>query len=65
MLQTYHNIKNVDDCRLQQHDINSVYNSYLVNDMKLNLGKSTIISFARKTNIIYVNSVGYLNYVTI
>jgi hypothetical protein len=37
------------------NDINSVRNWCLVNGMKINLGKITIISFSRKTNSIYFN----------
>jgi hypothetical protein len=51
----YHTILNFDDCKPLQHDINSVYNWCLVNGMKINLGKTTIISFSRKTNSIYFN----------
>jgi hypothetical protein len=54
-LKIYHTIINVDDCKLLQHDINSVHNWCLVNGMKINLGKTTIISFSRKTNSIYFN----------
>jgi hypothetical protein len=41
--------------KLQQHDINSVHSWCLVNGMKINLDKTTIISFSRKTNSIYFN----------
>jgi hypothetical protein len=43
----------VEDCKLLQHDIDSVQNWCLVNGMKLNLGESTTVSFTRKTNSIY------------
>jgi hypothetical protein len=39
--------------KLLQHDINLVHNWCLVNGMIINLGKTTIISFSRKTNSIY------------
>jgi hypothetical protein len=54
-LKKYRSIRNVDDCKLLRHDIDSVQNWYLVNGMKLNFGKTTIISFTRKTNSIYFN----------
>jgi hypothetical protein len=49
-LKIYHTIINVDDCKLLKHDINSVYNWCLVNGMQINLGKTMIVSFSRKTN---------------
>jgi hypothetical protein len=54
-LKMYRSISDVDDCKLLQHDIDSVQNRCLDNDMKLNLSKTTIISFTRKTNSIYCN----------
>jgi hypothetical protein len=54
-LKIYRNIINIDDCELLQHDINSVHNWCLVNGMKINLGKTAIISFSRETNSIYFN----------
>jgi hypothetical protein len=54
-LKIYHTIINVDDCKLLQHDIKSVHNWCLGNGMKINLGKTTIISFSHKTNSIYFN----------
>jgi hypothetical protein len=54
-LKIYRSINNVDDCKLLQHDIDSVQNWCLDNGMKLNLGKTTIISFTRKKNNIYFN----------
>jgi hypothetical protein len=53
-LKIYRTIINVDDCKVLQHDI-SVHNWCLVNSMKINLGKTTIISFSCKTNRIYFN----------
>jgi hypothetical protein len=47
-LKFYRTIMNVDDCKLLQHVINSVHNWCLVNDMKINLGKTTIIPFSCK-----------------
>jgi hypothetical protein len=44
-------IRNVDDCKRLQYDINSGQNWCLVNGMKLNSG----ISFTRRTNSIYFN----------
>jgi hypothetical protein len=49
----YLTVISIDDCKLLQHDINLVHNWCLVNCMKINLGKTTIISFSRKTNRIY------------
>jgi hypothetical protein len=54
-LKIYRTITNVDDCKLLQHDINSVHNWCLANGMKMNIGKTTIISFSRKTNSILFN----------
>jgi hypothetical protein len=54
-LKIYHTIINVDDSKLLQHDINSVHKWCLVNGMKINLGKTTIIYFSRKTSSIYFN----------
>jgi hypothetical protein len=54
-LKIYRSISNVDDCKLLLHDINSVQNWCLNSGMKLNLSKTTIISFIRKTNSIYFN----------
>jgi hypothetical protein len=54
-LNIYHTITIVDDCKLLQHDINSVHNWCLANGMKINIGKTTIISFSRKTNSILFN----------
>jgi hypothetical protein len=57
-LKIYHSTRNVDDCKLLQHDIDSVQNWCLVNGIKLNLGKT--ISFIRKKLFILIT-----NYVTI
>jgi hypothetical protein len=54
-LKIYRSISNVDDCKLLQHDIDSVQNWCLDNSMKLNLGNTTIISFTRKPNSICFN----------
>jgi hypothetical protein len=54
-LKIYRCISDVDDCKLLQHNTDSVQNWCLDNGMKLNLSKTTIISFARKTNSIYFN----------
>jgi hypothetical protein len=48
-LKIYLNINNVHDCKLLQSDINSVQNWRFENGMTLNVGKTTIISFTRKT----------------
>jgi hypothetical protein len=45
----------VDDCKLLQHDIDSVQTWCLVSGMKLNFGKTTTTSFTRKINSIYFN----------
>jgi hypothetical protein len=54
-LKIYRSISEVDDCKRLQHDIDSVQNWCLDNGMKLNLSKTNIISFTRKTNSIYFN----------
>jgi hypothetical protein len=54
-LNIYRTIINVDDCKILQHDITSVHNWRLVNGMKSNIVKTTIISFSSKTNSIYFN----------
>jgi hypothetical protein len=48
-LKIYRNINNVHDCKLLQSDINSVQNWCFENGITLNVGKTTIISFTRKT----------------
>jgi hypothetical protein len=40
---------------LLQHDINSVHNWCLANGMEINIGKTAIISFSRKSNSILFN----------
>jgi hypothetical protein len=52
-LKIYRSISDVDDCKLLQHNIDSVQNWCLDNGMKLNLSKTTIIYFTRKTDSIY------------
>jgi hypothetical protein len=54
-LKIYRSISDADDCILLQHNIDSVQNWCVNNVMKLNLNKTTIISFTRKTNSIYFN----------
>jgi hypothetical protein len=54
-LKIYRSISEVDDGKRLQHDIDSVQNWCLNNDMKLNLSKTTVICFTRKTNSIYFN----------
>jgi hypothetical protein len=54
-LKTYRTITNVGDCKLLQHDINSVHNWCLANGMKISIGKTTITSFSRKTSSILFN----------
>jgi hypothetical protein len=53
-LKIYCSNSDVYDCKLLQHDIDSVQNWCLNNGMKLNFSKTTI-SFTRKTNSIYFN----------
>jgi hypothetical protein len=60
-LKIYHTIISVDDRKLLQHNNNSVHNWCLVNGMKINLVKTTIISSRRKRNSIYL----IINYVII
>jgi hypothetical protein len=52
-LKIYRTIINIDDCKLLQHYIIPVHNWCLINGMKINLGKTTIISFSRKILIIF------------
>jgi hypothetical protein len=54
-LKIYLTIVSVNDCKLLQHDFNSVHNWCLVNGVKINLGETTIIYFSHKTNIMYFN----------
>jgi hypothetical protein len=54
-LKVYRTIIDVDDYKLLQHDINSVHDWCVVNGMKINLGKTMIISFSHITNSIYCN----------
>jgi hypothetical protein len=54
-LKIYRSISDVDDCKRLQHNIDSVQNWCLDNGMRLNLSKTTIISFTLKTNSIYFN----------
>jgi hypothetical protein len=46
------NIRNVEDCKLLQSDVDSVQKCCLGNGMKLNVGKTTFICFTRKTSSI-------------
>jgi hypothetical protein len=55
-LKIYRNIMNDHDCKHLQHYINPVHNWCLVNDMNLNLGKTTIMYFTRKTIFVYIIS---------
>jgi hypothetical protein len=48
-LKIYCNINNVHDCKLLQSDINSVQKWCFQKGMTLTVGKTTIISFTRKT----------------
>jgi hypothetical protein len=54
-LKIYRNINYVHDCKLLQSDINSVQNWCFGNAMTLNVGKTTIISFTRKTVGLHFN----------
>jgi hypothetical protein len=54
-LKIYRSISDVDECKLLQHNIDSVQNKCLNNGMKLNLSKTTIMSLTYKTNSIYFN----------
>jgi hypothetical protein len=54
-LKIYRSISDIDHCKLLQHDIDSLLNWCFDNGIKLNLSKTTIISFTRKTNSIYFN----------
>jgi hypothetical protein len=51
----YHNIMDVDNCKLFQNDFNSVHNLSLFNGMKFNLDKTTIISLTRKKQYYFNN----------
>jgi hypothetical protein len=60
-LKIYRSIRNVDDCKLLQHDIDSMQNWYLFNGMKFNLGKTmTYLSLVKQIVFILIT-----NYVTI
>jgi hypothetical protein len=54
-LKIYRNINYVHDYKLLQSDINSVQNWCFENAMTLNVGKTTIISFTRKTVGLHFN----------
>jgi hypothetical protein len=43
-------VNSPQDCNLLQSDISSVYDWCVANGMKLNIGKTRVISFSRKTN---------------
>jgi hypothetical protein len=56
-LNIYRSISDVDDCKLLQHDIDSVQNWCLNNGVKLNLSKTTIILLlARHTVFILITT---------
>jgi hypothetical protein len=55
LLKIYHSITNVEGCKLLQYDIDTVQTSCLDNGMKLNTGKTEIISFAYKINSVNFN----------
>jgi hypothetical protein len=56
-LHIYRSISNVDDCKLLQHDIDSVQNWCLDNGTKLNLSKTTIfLLLARQTVFILITN---------
>jgi hypothetical protein len=48
-IKTYHSISKVNDCELLQSDIDSVQSWCFENDIILNVGKTTVISFTRKS----------------
>jgi hypothetical protein len=60
-LKICHSIRNVDKCKLLQHDIHSVKNCCSVNGVEFNFDKTMTISFTNKRNSIYLIT----NYVTI
>jgi hypothetical protein len=48
----YRAVKSPQDCDLLQTDINSIQGWCIANCMKLNISKTKVISFSRKTNIL-------------
>jgi hypothetical protein len=54
-LKVYRNMNYVHDCKLLQSDINSVQNWCFENSITLTVGKTTIISFTRKTVGLHFN----------
>jgi hypothetical protein len=49
----FHAINSVDDCILLQSDINCIQDWHSANYMKLNISKTRVIAFTRKTNVLY------------
>jgi hypothetical protein len=54
-LKIYSNIKSVEDCKALQADAYSVQHWCAENHMELNIQKTRIISFTRKTNSVHFN----------
>jgi hypothetical protein len=52
-LKVYRSISDVDDCKLLQHDIDSVQNWCLDNGMKLNLSKTTHIFYSQDKQYLF------------
>jgi hypothetical protein len=57
-----HRITSIDYCFLLRSDINSVQNWCIANHIKINAGKTSVISFFRKTNMFTFNYVIYNSY---
>jgi hypothetical protein len=54
-LNVHHNVKSGEDCKALQADIYSVQHWYAENHMEINIQKTRIISFTRKTNSVHFN----------
>jgi hypothetical protein len=54
-IKIFHAINSADDCILLQSDINRIQDWVSANCMKLNIGKTRVIAFTRKTNVLYYN----------
>jgi hypothetical protein len=48
----YQAVKSTKDCELLQSDINSIQGWCIANCMKLNITKTKVISFSKKTNVL-------------
>jgi hypothetical protein len=51
-IKIYRAVKSPQDCKLLQSDINATQGWCIANCMKLNISKTKVISFPRKTNVL-------------